>query len=282
MALFSSLNAAINATPRHHGSVLAQSAFQYLVPANDALAILLQHLLNAFDHVALQLLFSRVLVVGLQVLVGNAFLAGGASFPTGLGALVATNVEVFAGEQRYHFLKDVVEEVEHQFFARAHHNIFNAPYGAQRPLFALARQFGIGRDGCHHVARQVNLRYHGYIALGGIAYDVFNLLLCVETTIVRSVALFAYAANRGELRIFLYLDAPALVFGQVKVHGVYLQRCHQVKLLLHVLYRDKVAAGVEVEATIAKAWIVVDVAALCHPFYAFHHVGALYLGGQQL
>ena len=73
------------------------------------------------------------------------------------------------------------------------------------------------------MARKVDFRNHGDVTLGCISHDVLDFLLSVETAIGRTVALGAVAADGSKLRILLDFDAPALVLGEVEVHGVHLE-----------------------------------------------------------
>ncbi len=53
MLLQSCRNTAGCSTPRHHGSLRAQTTFEDFIPADDLSVVLSQHLLHALDDVAL-------------------------------------------------------------------------------------------------------------------------------------------------------------------------------------------------------------------------------------
>ena len=84
------------------------------------------------------------------------------------------------------------------------------------------------------MAGKLNLRYNLDVALGCICYNLAALLLCVEVGAVRLACVVAaiYAvgnpvvvacsADTRQKRVFLYLDTPALVIGQVPVEAVHL------------------------------------------------------------
>ena len=131
-------NTARCSTPRHHGSLRAQTAFEDFIPTDNLSVVLSQHLLHALDYVALQSFLGRVLAVGLQAFVLDAFLAGRTMLPAGLRTLVATNVEILAWEERHYLADDVLQEVEHVFLARTHHDVLNTPNHTWSPLLALA------------------------------------------------------------------------------------------------------------------------------------------------
>ena len=128
------------------------------------------------------------------------------------------------------------------------------------------------------MTRKVDFRNHGNIALGSIIHYFLNLLLGIETAIKRAIALGTDTAHRSKFRIFLDFDTPALVFRQMEVHGVHLEHRHQVQLLLHILDRNEMAAWIEMESTVAEAWSILDITALCYPFHPIHPGCALYLG----
>ena len=280
--LQSSRNTSGCTTPRHHGSLRAQTTFEDFIPADDLSAVLSQHLLHALDHVALESFLSRVLAVSLQAFSLDALLAGRTVLPAGLRALVTTDVEIFAREERHYLANDILQEVEHIFLTRTHHDILNTPNHSRSPLLALAGERWISSDCCHHVTRKVDFRNHGDVALGCIIHDVLDFLLCIETAIGRTVTLEAIAADGSQLRIFLDFDTPALVLSEVEVHGVYLEHRHDVELLLHIFYGDEVTAWIEMEATVAEARRILDVTALSHPLHAAHLGSALHLCRQQL
>ena len=94
MVLTRSLDAARLAAPRHHGGIGREAALERLVPANHLPPERIERLLGVVDDVALQAFLGRVLAIGLQVVVGNALLAGGAFRPLRLGALISAHVDI--------------------------------------------------------------------------------------------------------------------------------------------------------------------------------------------
>ena len=94
VVLTRSLDAARLAAPRHHGGIGREAALERLVPANHLPPERIERLLGVVDDVALQAFLGRVLAVGLQVVVGNALLAGGALRPLRLGTLISAHVDI--------------------------------------------------------------------------------------------------------------------------------------------------------------------------------------------
>ena len=79
-----------------------------------------------------------MLSFSLQALCLNTLLTGRAVFPTGLRTLVATDMEVLTWEERNNLTKNVIQEAEHIFLARTHHDILYTPNSSQRPLLTFA------------------------------------------------------------------------------------------------------------------------------------------------
>ena len=282
MPLLSSFDTTINTSPRHDGSILTQSTFQNFIPSDDFLTILLQHLFYTLDDIALQSFLCRVLAIALKMLVNNTLLTSRAGFPTGFRALVATYMEIFAREERHHFLEDIIQEMEHQFLTRTHHDVLNTPNHSWSPLFSLTGQFWISSNSRHHVSRKIHLRNHRHIALGSIIHDILNLLLCIKTSIDRAIAFLAITADRSQFRIFLDFNTPALIFRQMEMHRIDLERSHQVNLLLHILYSNEMTAWIEMETTITETRIVFDITTLCHPFDSLYQRSTFHFRWQQL
>ena len=105
------------------------------------------------------------------------------------------------------------------------------------------------------------------IALLGIFYDFFGLFLCIEAAIPGIVILSGVPADNGtvtpganfrQLGILLYFDSPALVFGEVPVEGIHVVKCQQVYVFLYEFNGEKVAAHIEMHASVAEARLILD------------------------
>ena len=125
------------------------------------------------------------------MLVADALLTEGALFPAGLGALVASDVDVFAGEELGHLGQHILQEVEGLLLTGTHHDVLYTPDDAGGDGLALAGEFGVGGDGGELVAGELDFGYHGDEALGGIGYHLFHLLLGVVTAVLVAFALNA-------------------------------------------------------------------------------------------
>ena len=91
------------ATPPVHGSRLAYTAFQNLVPSNQLLAVLVEVLLHCAGEPRLQ--FSLVF----HALILDALLAVGTSLPRRAVHLVATNLHVFVWKELEDLLVDILD-----------------------------------------------------------------------------------------------------------------------------------------------------------------------------
>src|SRR3982750_4456337 len=68
----------------------------------------------------------------------------------------------------------------------------------------------------------------------------------------------AISANRSKFWIFLYFNAPSLVFGQVPMKIIHFVQGDIIDELFHKLDRKKMPAAIQHEATITKAWSVLN------------------------
>ena len=74
--------------------------------------------------------------------------------------------------------------------------------------------------------------------------DILHLLLGIEASVLGTLAIDALRADLGQFRVLLDFDPPPLVVGQVPMHAVDLEQGQYIQLLLDILYRDEMAAGV--------------------------------------
>ena len=204
------------------------------------------------------------------MLVADTLLAERTFLPHLPGTLVAADVEELVREEFHHLVDDILEEFEGSLLAWAHYDVLDSPDLARFVLTLLAAEPGIGSDGSHLMSRNLKLRDHVDMALRSVSHDVPDLVLSV----VR--------AEAGELGIFLDLDAPALVLGQVEVHLVELEHRHHVELLLDPLRIAEVAAGIDVHAAVVEAGRVLDAHCGYRKVDAADHTVALSLRRQQL
>ena len=163
------LDASRFATPRHHRGMRRQSALQNLVPADDIASAAHHVLLHAVDEPTLQC----------QPLAFHQRLAVGTLLPRLLGALIAPDVDVVAGENLHHLVEypfqkaeslllgaiDLVEHVE----VVAHHIA----------LAQSARQLRVGGQRSRGMTGHLHLGDDGDEAVGSVGYDLAQLLLCV-------------------------------------------------------------------------------------------------------
>ncbi len=95
MSLTGCLVGMVLAAPSHNGGIGCKTAFQDFIPTNNLASLLVEELLGMADEETLQVLLGSVLVVTLYAQLLDASLTLGALLPTGLGALVAADVDVF-------------------------------------------------------------------------------------------------------------------------------------------------------------------------------------------
>ena len=116
--------------------------------------------------------------------------------------------------------------------------------------------------------RHVDLGHDVYAPLRRIGDDVLDLLLripahdgdVVDLSVLPAVdlRLVALAADLGEQRILLDLNAPALIVGQMPMQHVELVQTHEVEDLFDLLFAEEVARLVDLEPSPLKARTVLD------------------------
>ncbi len=210
-----------------------------------------------------------MVLVGFQFFGSDTCLAFGTLFPTGAGSFVTADVDVFGREYVNDFGHDIFEELHGLFVADAQHIFEYAPTWAHFIRSTGTSHFGIGGQCGKHVSGQVYFGDDRDIALPGIFYDFFGLLLRIETAIPGVVILFGVPADNGtvapganfrQLGILLYFYSPALVFGEVPVEGIHIVKCQQVYVFFYELNGKEVAAHIEVHASVAEAGFILDAA----------------------
>ena len=178
----------------------------------------------------------------------DARLAVGAFLPVRAGALVAADVDHLAREELDHLVQDVLIHLERRFLAEAE---FAAVPDAG------AAKFRIGGDGGSGMSGDVYLGHDADATRGGVADDVAHLVLGVEVRAVVAVhhvhehrrgalgGRLADGADRGELRVAVDFEPPAVVVREMPVEDVEAVLVHEVERPLYLVHREEVAADVE-------------------------------------
>jgi len=290
MFLFGSFDTAVYATPAHHRCVRSQSAFQDFVPTDDMPSFAFDEFLHAFDDIALQAFFGRVLVVPFETFRLDAGLALRATFPTHFRAFVTAYMYIFGREEVDHLAEHVFEE-DHGFFVTGtDHLVRNAPLCPHFVRSARTTQFGVGRDGCQLVSRKVYFGDDRNETFLGISDHVANFVLRVEHAFaIRLAVIFAGVAADdclpalcpypGQFRIFLDLDTPSLVVRQMPMETVHVVQGKNVDKLLDRVGREEMAGNIEVHAAIRETRIVVDADSRKFDGHTFGHGGERFAQG---
>ena len=214
--------------------------------------------------------------VGLQVAVVagtyflEALLAECVLFPFGSGTFVAAEVDVAEGEN----VGELVNDIFRKLYGFGICHIDDVGRNALRePHFVGAvgvatEKFGIGSHCGLGVAGDVHFGHNLHEAVAGVGHNFACIVLRVVAAVAQSVGLdvapsehlaLAPCADGGETGIFLYFEAPALVFGEVPVEAVHLVARHDVDDFLHFVLTVEVSAFVEHEAAPGETRCVADV-----------------------
>ena len=183
-------------------------------------------------------------------------------------------MDVFRREKADDLFQHPLDEFEGRLLADAEHPVVDIPGLAHLVLFARAAEPRIGGQRAHGMSGEFDLGDHRDKTLRGVVHDVADLVLRIVTAIGRFVELAvfvvlaarvaadqrtaAYGTHLGQFRVFLNLDTPSLVVGQVPVEHVELMQGHDIERLLHFVDREEMAADVEHHAPVAQARFVLD------------------------
>ena len=249
---------AIDAAPRHHRRALGQPALQYLVPADQPAALGFEPAAEAADEPALQ----RVLVLDPERAHPRLHLRR--RLPLVLHRLVAADMDEAAREELDHLGEHILQEAERLLLDIVEPGE-DAPIGLDSRRRRDARaQLRIGPDRGERVARHVDLRHDRDRALGRIGDDLADLFLGVIAAGARQRRRAGCGGGRapcpdlGQPRIFVDLDPPALIVGQMPVKRVELVRGHPVDEPLDELGRLEVPRAVKHQPAPAEARRVLD------------------------
>ena len=202
----------------------------------------------------LQIFLLRVPVVTFDTQCFDTGLTFGAFFPSHLGALVSSYVNVLGRKNLHNFCQYVIDKSQHAVVPCTKHFFGHTPHSPHFVRTSGASQVRI-RGQCRlHMSRQIDLGDHGNIAFGSIIHDFPGLLLRVKTAIRLTVIFTAIMPDHRfratgtyccQLRIFLYLDTPSLVVGNMPMQSVHVMQNHHIDKLLHLVHREKMAAHIE-------------------------------------
>ena len=79
-----------------------------------------------------------------------------------------------------------------------------------------------------------------------------------ESCVATDDGMASLGTNLVQSRIFLALNAPSLIVGEMPVEGVHVVQGENVDILLHLFHRKEMAAHVEMHGAVGKARRVVD------------------------
>ena len=122
------------------------------------------------------------------------------------------------------------------------------------------------------------------MARGGVSHNLADLVLGEVTAVAAFLAFFGLfrlapgyiaaihspGSYLGEQGIFVNLDTPAVVVGEVEMELVELVQGHHVQVFLHFVDAEEMAAHIQVAATPFKTWVVGDFDSwngYCHGFF---------------
>ena len=162
-------------------------------------------------------------------------------------------MDISAREQLCKLLYDRAEDLIGLFAARVERT-------------ALAVNLRNGLHGRLGMAGHIYFRDHLYMSCRRIFHNFTDIVLSVELCRRISVTIAADGTCLAQLRIGLYLDAPALTVGKMPVKAVEFVSCHHVKKLLDLLLAEEMSCLVKHESAPLESRLVLD-------GHAVHHIG---------
>ncbi len=224
--------------------LLRQPGLEDLVPPHHPLAVLLENREQPLIEVGLQAVHVRDLLLlheRLDLRIGRPLLAV---------VLVPADVPVRVWEDLHHLAHEAVDEPVGGFARRIERRIEHAEPARDGVRPRRAREFRIPDDPARDVPGHVELRHDANAPLPSVFDDVAQLILRVVV---------AVRSHFVQLRVLPALDAEALVFAQVKVQHVQLDRGHTIELPLDHLDRLEMAPDIDQQPTPAKPRSILDV-----------------------
>ena len=215
------------APPAHHGSPGRQAALDNLVPAEQPPAVPAEERVHLSDEPAMQL----GLVLGAQLFFQCIhFLA---FRPMARIRFVAADVNIPAGKQLHHLGQDVLHEGD-GFRPRRQDPLVGAPPGLRlqrAELVGIQPDPRIGDNRRPRMRGHLDLRHNRHVALRGVSNEMTDLVLGIKSAGPPAAGLaFRLLLPKGrkihprsrlrQLRVFLDLDAPALVVGEMNLQPV--------------------------------------------------------------
>src|SRR6516225_10987290 len=148
-------------------------------------------------------------------------------------------MDALGGKEVYYFLQNVFEKRKGLLFWRVIIRM-TSPGGCNLGTVILDISVSVLRirgEGGRRVARHLYLRNDRDKPIRGVRNDLPNIVLRKVATVRFAIAQAGIAEHRGvsplgadlgQKRIFLYLDAPALVISQMQVQDVQFMSRHEV------------------------------------------------------
>ena len=173
-------------------------------------------------------------------------------------------MEISAGEELNHLAEHVKDKFQRIIVSGAENIVIDALLRTDLEGLALAGELGIGGEHGERVAGHIELGNYFNIVVVGICDYFADLILCeisgifLGEVVLAEIRAAAAGADCNELGVAVNFNAPALVVGQMPVHGVHLDERGGVDELFDVLDRRHVARTVEHECAVFKCGRVLD------------------------
>ena len=281
VSLSNGLHTTFCSAPRHNGCIRCQTTLQYLIPTDDALAMLMGKILDTLDHIALQFLDLY------QALSLHPGLTIRTDFPVILTCLISTDMDIFAWEHLKDFQKDIFQELISALFSRTQFPLISSA------ILQTASQLRISGTGLIIMSRQLYFRNDLNMSFGCERQNLSDILLCIVTAIssrcsfidkISSCFIYfpipeifhrAPCCVLSQTWICINLQAPARIVNQMEMETVKLEKSHHFQLLKNKGFTLIMAAFVQHDSTMLETRPVKNSAATDCIVQSRYHLNGL-------
>ena len=220
-------------TPGHDRRALSQSPLENLIPPDQPSPLRRNDLLDAPDEITLELLDV------FQPFNPDSRLAPRALAPGIFRHLIPAHMNEFGREQVNDFRDDVPVHLEDPVVTSAQgrreprHTFPERIHFQGLPPGEVAGQLRVRSQRFHGVAGHLDLRNHRDVTFFGVSDELAHFLLGVEAT-AAAVAVGKPRAHRGQSRVLLDFQPPALVIRQVQVENIQFVQGHAIDSALDI------------------------------------------------
>ena len=244
------------ANPIHQRRSGSQSALADFAPADQPLTARVHNFFDATDEIALKF------VTAFQAFGLHARLASGTVLPARFWHLIPANVDEFSRKQFGDLRQDIPQKGERLVVAGAINAVVIRACCREGVFLRFAGKLRICRDRRRGMAGHLDFRNHRDVARRCVGDNLPDVGLRVISSVASEMVVggrrfrieikadaLAPRADLRQFRVFIDLDPPALVIGEMPVKRVELVERHPVQNRFYLVLRKKMTTHIEHEST---------------------------------